>query len=369
MKKWISVILSAAMLILAFGGCAAAPAATATPEPSPSPSADTSTKEFNADLFTKDTVMFTADGKNVLWSEYLYWLAADINYIYSMSGQYPTDWTVTLADNTTVKDYVLDSTTNSIMMYRAVEKKAAELGISLTDQDKADIDSKIAGYVESSGGKEAFAKNLADSYLSEELYRYLMGVASLYEKIFINMYGESAEKFSDADALAFASEKGYIEAKHIYMGAGEDEAKDNEVKAKMQALLDKLKAVSGTSERKALFDELMKANTEDTGLSAYPNGYLFKEGDMDAQFETASKAIAENSISEIVKSSYGYHIILRLPIKPDDTVFDSSGTATYSLRYYAAYSEFQSLVDSWTKEIKTEKTDSLKNIDMTKIYK
>ena len=84
MKKWISVILSAAMLILAFGGCAAAPAATATPEPSPSPSADTSTKEFNADLFTKDTVMFTADGKNVLWSEYLYWLAADINYIYSI---------------------------------------------------------------------------------------------------------------------------------------------------------------------------------------------------------------------------------------------------------------------------------------------
>ncbi len=372
MKKWICVILSAAMLILAFGGCAAAPAATTAPIPSPTTSQDPSAqtaKAFNADLYKADTVMFKADGKDIYWSEYLYWLAADINYIYSMSGQYPSDWNAALTDSMTVKDYVLNSTSNSIMMYRAVEKKATEMGLALTDQDKADVDSKINGYIESSGGKEAFAKSLADSYLSEDLYRYLLGVASLYEKIFIKMYGESAEKYSDASTMAFSADKGYMKVKHIYMASSDDQTKDNEVKTKMQSLLDQLKAVSGTSDRNALFDQLMKDNSQDTGLSAYPDGYLFKQGDMDTQFESASQALAENSVSELVKSGYGYHIILRLPIKPDDTVFDSSGTATYSLRYFAAYNEFQSAVDSWTKEIKTESTDSLKNIDLTKIYK
>ena len=368
MKKLICAILSAALLLMLFSGCAPAPAPSEAPTPSPSVSPTTSIGGFNAELFTPDTVMFKADGKDVLWSEYLYWLAADINYIYSLSGQYPTDWDSALSDKMTMKDYVLNSTTNSIAMYRAVEKKAAELGILMTEQDKKDVDEMINGFITSSGSKEAFLESLSKSYLSEELYRYLMGTATLYEKIFTNMYGDNAAGFSDKDTMAFASEKGYMRVKHIFVASDSDAAKDAEAKAKLQTLLEQIKA-GGESGREALFDELMNANSQDTGLKNYPDGYLFKSGDMDTQFESAAQALSENSVSEVIKSGHGYHIILRLPISPEDRVFDVTGTAKYTLRYFAAYSEYQKIVDGWTREVVIENSDSLKNIDMTKIYK
>lgn len=375
MKRRISLIIAAAMLTVTLGGCTpAAPSPTPAPIPTPSPAAaqKTSINGFNSELYTANTVMLNVDGKPVYWPEYLYWLASDIYYVYQNAGYYPTDWNMKLTEDMSVKDYVLNSTTNAIVMYRAVEKKANDRGIKLSKDDEAEIEADIQKGITYYETKEAFENYLKNSYLDEKLYRYMLGTSLLYKKLFADVYGENAEKMKDADALAYAEKKGFMKAKHIFMAAGADADKDAEVKAKMQALLEKLRAESSASKRLALFDELMKANSADPGLAQYPDGYVFKDGDMDPSFESTTKALTAGSISDVIKSSYGYHIILRLALSPEDKVM-SSGAETNegldTIRYYAAYESFQTLVDGWVKDMKAEPADALKNLDLSKIYK
>lgn len=62
-----------------------------------------------------------------------------------------------------------------------------------------------------------------------------------------------------------------------------------------------------------LFDRLMKEKSLDPDLAAYPDGYLFTNGEMVAEFENAVKALGINKCTPVpVKTTYGYHVILRL---------------------------------------------------------
>ena len=56
-------------------------------------------------------------------------------------------------------------------------------------------------------------------------------------------------------------------------------------------------------------------------------------------FEQTTMALEEYGLSEPVDSSYGYHIILRLPVDPDGTYTDASGTSG-PLRAAAASAAF-----------------------------
>jgi parvulin-like peptidyl-prolyl isomerase len=58
----------------------------------------------------------------------------------------------------------------------------------------------------------------------------------------------------------------------------------------------------------------MTANTEDPGVASYPDGYLFQSGEMVAEFEDATAALEIGQVSGIVETTYGYHIIYRIPI-------------------------------------------------------
>lgn len=100
---------------------------------------------------------------------------------------------------------------------------------------------------------------------------------------------------------SFAAEP-YMKAKHILImdnGDGKGLTKAEEI----------LKELKKNPEK---FDELMAQYSEDPGSKAQPEGYLFKAGDMVPEFYEGALALEVGEISDPVKTSYGYHIILKV---------------------------------------------------------
>jgi peptidyl-prolyl cis-trans isomerase D len=93
-----------------------------------------------------------------------------------------------------------------------------------------------------------------------------------------------------------------VDASHILFKV-DDPAKDAEVKARAEEILKRAK--SGED-----FAALAKKYSEDEG-SAAQGGNLgsFPRGTMDPAFEAAAFALKPGEISDLVRSSYGYHII------------------------------------------------------------
>ncbi len=94
----------------------------------------------------------------------------------------------------------------------------------------------------------------------------------------------------------------WMKAKHILILSKDDK----DAKAQAEEILAKLK------KNPEDFDKLMAEYSQDPGSKTYPDGYLFKEGDMVTEFYEGALALEAGEISEIVESPYGYHIILKV---------------------------------------------------------
>ena len=86
-----------------------------------------------------------------------------------------------------------------------------------------------------------------------------------------------------------------------------------EKKALAEELVEKLNSYTG-DDIASYFAELADEYSEDPGRETYPTGYTFTTGSMVQEFEDAAYALSEGEVSEVVESSFGYHILLRLPL-------------------------------------------------------
>lgn len=127
---------------------------------------------------------------------------------------------------------------------------------------------------------------------------------------------------------------------------------DAETVAKQEALVKDLKAqLDAAADPNALFDTLMHEHSEDTGLAAYPDGYIAYKGQMVEEFEQTALALNVGEISGIVESLYGYHIIMRTPLDPEE----------YRATYVAACVD--NLASDWLEETPVETNDTYKGFD------
>jgi len=301
-----------------------------------------------------DEVVMTINGKDVTWKEYFYFVNANANtvssYLSSMQAYgLAADWEDELSEGETYLDYVTNYTEDAIRQMITIESIAEENGASITVEDQQAMDAEAESTKVAVCGEgatdEDFDAFLAQQYMDRAFYDRIGRVNYLYQNGFTAIYGENGALVSDEDALSYLEGMGYMSVNHILylttdMSTGEelDAATVEDKLAGAQQMSEYLKTLEVESQEElvARFVELKAQECEDTGKTAYPNGYVFLPGTMVAEFEEASKALAEYEVSEPVQSSYGYHVIIRLPLDPDAVIeYSSEGTALTARSMYA----------------------------------
>ena len=113
----------------------------------------------------------------------------------------------------------------------------------------------------------------------------------------------------------------------------------------------------------------MQEKSEDTGLAAFPDGYCFTADDMATEFSEAVAALEPGQLSGIVESSFGYHIILRMPLTAEDRVlqFDSTGTP-YTIRAVAAANLYEARLNGWIENAETVWAAEFEDLDLNELF-
>ncbi len=322
--------------------------------------------------YPADELVMTIGDEEISWDEFFNWICYSVtNYEYTYGGI--TDFSAEATLGGTIKDTVLNDAKYYLTLYREIERHAAEMGIDYPE----DIDETVQSELDSTleyyeGDAVKLGEYINSTFGSRENCEYIMRIDSLYDAIFKELYGEDGANLTDEQIEA--GTEGMLMAKHILIKTVNDDnsALSDEEKAaaleKIQGIKDQLDNYDG-DDLEGYFDELMQEYSEDPGSQSSPDGYLFQEGDMVTEFYEGTKNIEIGEISDIIETSYGYHIIMRLPINLESTPSSYSRYGyTYSMRYIIASQLFRSTFQSWVEEADVETTEFYDTIDLIKVF-
>lgn len=270
---------------------------------------------------SKDTVMATIGEQPIYAEDFLYWngyTAEMAAYSVASQGQ-EMDWEADY-EGKPLREVVKEQALQSAKLYAVIEAKAKEEDCGLTAEQQAEFDTSYAALVEQMGGETEMKKQLLMMGTTESGFLRINRVPYLYNNLQLKLVDNSP--VSAGELAKYVEENDMLRAKHILLmtkdpNTGADLSEDEKVlkKEKAQQLL---KELEESDDPLLLFDELMYANSEDTGLMMYPYGYDFTAGEMVAEFENTTRELEYNEISSLVESQFGYHIILRLDPADDE---------------------------------------------------
>ena len=285
-------------------------------------------------LYEPEEKVLKVDEKEETWGDYFYILFTQCGqieqYFDSMAAYYGMQfhWDEPVEEEgeggDTYADAALESVDNLMILLAALEKFAEENGVEVSEE--------------------------------------MRGQNYLYQESFNRLYGDQAVNLPDEAALKFLEDKGYVTAAHILLlntdeetGEKLDEAALAEKKAELEALVSELRAIEDDTERKEAFLQKVTELSEDPGSARYPEGYTYTPGTMVPEFEAAAEALEDYAVSDVVETSYGYHILLRLPLSPDALVeFSSTTGEARTARMLAANQEYAEKLQATADALKLE---------------
>lgn len=306
-----------------------------------------------------ETVL-TVNGDAVAADEYSGYMLYNMQYYASMYAQ------MGLTDLWSNKDMAKslgasmpEAAEQQAIYARVVMQKFNELGLKLSYNEQKEMASVRRNSIANTN-KDAYLNQIAQFGFSDQTYQNFMYISQCYQALNDYYFGENGVNTPSDEDIQKYYEDNYITAKHILIttvdpASGETKRTDEEAKKEAQSILDRINAGED-------FDTLMNQYSEATGLSNNPNGYTFTEGQMVTEFYDGAKALAEDEVSELVKSSYGYHIIKR--VKLDDSQLDNFKSDIVS----AISGSMDELLKQWIDEAQVETTDLYSSITYENVY-
>lgn len=358
-----------------------------SPTPEPLPSVVLDFEKLYA-LHAPEDVVMKVNGKDVTWADYFYCLYNQGSRISStlqqMQAYYgaTTKWDDAIDEEGTQTVAQL-AVANSVEMFKqqqAVADYAAEKKITLTPEDEEKLNEEVDTYFKQALGEDVTDEQIEElvsgMYLTREKFNEINKLSAMYDRGFVKQYGEHGEKISQLKAVKYLEDNEYLAASHILfmtVDASTYAALDDDAKAEKKALaektLEELKAIEDKDERVARFKELKEEYCEDTGKVSYPDGYLFTPGTMVTEFEDAVKALGDYEISDLVESTYGYHIIMRLPLDPNMPIeYESDGTPV-TARSKVAEKEYTEKVQKLMDEMVVEYVNGYEEPNLAEFVK
>ena len=327
-------------------------------------------------------IALKVNDKEIPWGQISYWVYFQMSQYYASAGTMP-NLSAEIGNSGTYGEMMLASAIKTATRYAAIDIYAEENGIALLDVDKIGVDNYIKNLEEQYGGAEAYDEALKTMGCTREDFYEIQRQTFLSQRVYKTVYGAGGTNITE-DALAdFSKQNGFVQAKAIIiMKADEDgnllddaamkaaDTKIDEVNAKLTAWS---KADNqGYDTLEAYFDALMEEYNEDDTADYFPDGYLFKEGEMiDGAYQEVL-ATEEGSLTEVLKMEKADMVLLRLPIDYEDTPFSYLSKVqeggSFSLRQYAATVMFDESVDSWAESVTAETMPIVAGIDPAEYF-
>ncbi|MCI8422333.1 MAG: hypothetical protein HFF50_02210 [Lawsonibacter sp.] len=301
-----------------------------------------------------DTVVAYVGEYPISAGEVLYWLNIQLQS-YSSYGMADIPWEEEL-DGQPLKQILLDGALEAAACYRLLPEMGAAQGLTLSQEDQDYPAQDIAAITQELGSEQATEHLMWAQLLTGPMYEQIYHAGSMYTPLMEHFYGENSGSCpTDAEVQAYLQEEGRYWVKHILLSkvdtatrAPLEEAEIAENKAKAEEMLEQIQTAEDPVD---VFNRLMREHSQDPGLATNPDGYVTAKGEMVPEFEEASLALKEGEISGIVESDLGFHIILRLPLDPND------------YREELMTQRMDQQVRQWLEEQGTRTTDAFGQID------
>lgn len=303
---------------------------------------DSEVAEYNAEL---QAVVNEFEPKSELDNEIL----GSINGIPLTASQvkYAASYTAFSENEGITGEELKNISTNSYKEYAAVVALAKEYNIEIDETLKNYVSTSISSMKDyfNSLGEGEYEKYFVDVPFTPHFYH-------LQTLVYQYLYQQNYSKFCENEevkasalegALKFYEDNDYVRAKHILVMFPEGEGENGEISdaqkaatlEKANAVLAEVNAMTDISE----FDALIEKHNEDPGMQSNPNGYYFGKGEMVPEFEEAAYALEEGKTSGLVETSYGYHILLKLPINDDKLSESTKYNEMTTEQYYKMMDE------------------------------
>lgn len=370
MKKLLSMILTIALCMSLFVGCAAK-SEEGTTEDKKEEAKEVVSAEID------ETAAITVNEAKVTNS-----MAKMGRYLVKRSmeqqaNQYgmPIDWSQDLGNGTTFNDAGIKQLKDMLVRIEVCKNIANEKGIELSEENKTAVENAVNDFKTNVTQEEIDANGLnADvykAYVEGMLLSYDVALASVTDEEITEEALENALMMNpDYQKIKKYGEDHYFDtvtASHILISTKDDEGKDldedkkAEAKAKADEILEKIK--NGED-----FATLAKENSADPG-SKDNGGELgsFGYGQMVPVFEETAFALEPGEVSEVVESDYGYHIIKvtdKVLQKEEDmkNVDEIKAKATENAKMQLKLQLFEEKYEKMLVDYKVETTDTWNDI-------
>jgi len=274
-------------------------------------------------------------------------------------------WNTVEIDNQKAINFAKEKALDNLVKDTIQVAKAKEMGITLSDDDRAEIQSQKDKFAFKYGGAEAFKEHLKVLGVSEDEFNTIFENFTYVSKYKEKVIAENADvsDVSDAeikeeyDRLIETYYQNSINAKYLlimFRPDGKTERTEEEAFELAKALYDR--AAAGEE-----FETLVMKYSEDTAdVDNGGIGYQFvhKDNTMPLEFDEAAYMLGVGEISEPVGTMTGYYIIKRY--MPEGAV-PTLESLSESIRTQFRDERYMGLLEQWKADAVIVKNDDAIN--------